>query len=269
MQHSSCLPEIKFQQDRKMQTESKISVVFVAYAFLTFAHICTGTLQPCGEKDDSVYSTYNMLNFVDNPSRFLRLRRSVFTDAGYGSRLQAGSNVARSSHALRSIYGKFGQGKRSIRLPKQMDEDQLEGLQTIQRILSDDGCGYRLQAGENNGYFNDHDGHFGMLRPGKRNMEVTDFDMLDGDNAIKNKRLSTDYGYGSRLQAGRNVAKALDGNGLFGIMGPGKRSYSKQQDIAKRIVSDLGYGSRWQAAENAAKSSNEDLFGAYGPGKRR
>ena len=250
-----------------MQTENKNSVVRVLCTLLIFAHISMGTLQTCGDQGSSLCSIFNLRKIDEKGERLFRHKRSALTDAGYGSRLQAGSNIATSSNVLRRIYGKFGPGKRSIHLPEKMDEDRSEGLQTFHRILSDDGCCSKLQTDENIAYSNDPDIHFGVTRPWKRSVE--DFDMIYGDNAMKNKRLSTDYGYGSRLQDGRNVAKALDGNRLFGTMGPGKRSYSKQQDITKRIVSDLGYGSRWQAAENAAKSSsNEDLFGAYGPGKR-
>lgn len=140
--------------------------------------------------------------------------------------------------------------------------DRLRALLRTKRILSDYGYGSRLQAGESLARSLAHEGLFSFEGPGKRSAEVADFDFLN-DETDREKRINTDYGYGSRLQAAENVAMDWDRNGLFGIMGPGKRSV-----ISKRIGADFGYGSRFQAAKNAAKASHGELFGTHGPGKR-
>lgn len=140
--------------------------------------------------------------------------------------------------------------------------DQLRALLRAKRILSDYGYGSRLQAGENLARSLAHEGLFSFEGPGKRSAEVADFDFFN-DETDRNKRINTDYGYGSRLQAAENVAMDWDRNGLFGIMGPGKRSVT-----SKRIDADFGYGSRFQAAKNAAMASHGELFGTHGPGKR-
>ena len=248
-----------------MQTENKNSVVRVLCTFLLFAHISMGTLQTCGDQNNVHCNTINPQRFNE---MILRHKRSTFTDAGYGSRLQAGSNVATSSDALRSIYGKFGPGKRSINFFEQIQKERLKELERLQRLLAvyDD----RLQKGGDIAHSNNRDDLIDTTGLETRSVDLKNLNILyDDNNTIKDKRLITDCGYGSRLQAGRNVAKSWDRSGLFGIMGPGKRSNSVdgEKELAKRISIDLGYGSRSRAAANVAKSSNGGLFGTYGPGK--
>jgi hypothetical protein len=247
-----------------MQTKIKITYLLVVFLFLTIIYSATGTLKSSGDKYESLGRTNNPDKFGKIADDFLRHRRSVLTDVGYGSRLQAGSNIIRSSNILRSIYGKYGPGKRSLHFSDDRQKYRLKEIQRIKQILSEYVHGYRLQESENIANSFDSESLASTTEPTKSSFEINDV------NKIKNKRLSTDYGYGSRLQAGRNLAKSWGRNELFGTMGPGKRSYPdfSERELAKRIVIDLGYGSRSQAAENAAKLSNGDLFGTYGPGKR-
>ena len=106
------------------------------------------------------------------------------------------------------------------------------------------------------------------LQAGKRRMRENFDTGILLEDMIKDKRINTDYGYGSRLQAAENMAMDWDRNGLFGVMGPGKRSNYDILEAIKRAPTDFGYGSRNRAAEIAAMSSNSGLYGLHGPGKR-
>ena len=86
-----------------------------------------------------------------------------------------------------------------------------------------------------------------------------------------------DSGYGSRLSAVSELARDMALQRLFGNVGPGKRStkihhkqpiYSPFQMLTKR---DHGYGSRVRAGHNIVNTqlARKNLFGAYGPGRKR
>lgn len=94
------------------------------------------------------------------------------------------------------------------------------------------------------------------------------------------KRIASDYGYGSRLQAAENIAQSRSHADLFGIAGPGKRGMEmpglthaartigadhgymlRNTDLIKRIASEIVYGSRSNNADNAGKQ-----IGIHGPG---
>lgn len=145
-------------------------------------------------------------------------------------------------------------------------------------LFSDNGYGSRLTAGSK--LANDWlalKKVFGSVGPGKRSDDSISYDT----NIVKR-----DHGYGSRVRAGHNIANSLLArNKVFGIYGPGrKRAVYFQDEFSpyktggdmletqkRRLVSDSGYGSRIAAANELARdlSAIDDVFGIYGPGKKR
>jgi hypothetical protein len=212
------------------------------------------------------FSLYLLLSFAvlensrgqDFGTNLPRNERSINTDSGYGSRIQAGTDVVNDLDIFKSVVGQYGPGKRAVSL--------LEGYP----MNTDFGYGSRLRAGENIAQIWDKLGLFGLHGPGKRNGEnqLNDFGIT--------KRITTDFGYGSRSHAAENAAKYLSQGELFGIQGPGKRNNgfvklgeSTEKDMSKRETTDYGYGARINAGENIAKAAaTRDLYGIYGPGKR-
>ena len=84
-----------------------------------------------------------------------------------------------------------------------------------------------------------------------------------------------DSGYGSRFSAASELARDLSLRKLFGGGGPGKRAYMVRNELyplfRELTKRDHGYGSRVRAGHNMinAKLARQNLFGAYGPGRKR
>ena len=132
-------------------------------------------------------------------------------DHGYGSRLRAGDNISRSLLARNSLFGTYGPGRKrsgyylapSFRNPepffsdKMKDIDQLAatGWLSTNSDLVDDSAEFEGTFGE-----------------------------TDGGNGVEKRRLVSDSGYGSRIDAANNVASDLSAvHDVYGIYGPGKR----------------------------------------------
>jgi len=178
-------------------------------------------------------------------------KRSV--DFGYGSRLQAGENVARSLN--NGLYGIYGPGKRA---------------------LADFGYGSRIKAAEDVGGSSNRDKLFGIYGPGKRADEYVPYNGATVTDVDGKRSGELDSGYGSRVQAGSQVASDLVAmSDLFGDYGPGKNKrdmdgaeVSEKEMMSKRSSFDMGYGSRIFAGSRLARSKQaQGLFGSDGPGK--
>ena len=136
-------------------------------------------------------------------------------DHGYGSRIRAGSNFADSMLARNSLFGKYGPGRK--RSENAMNYKFLHGeLQPL-----------AVNAGGNNRKIK-------QLVTDTIDM-LANTDELTGDGSIhindsdediyetQKRRVYTDSGYGSRIDAAANIARdvaAIDD--VFGIYGPGR-----------------------------------------------
>ena len=75
--------------------------------------------------------------------------------------------------------------------------------------------------------------------------------LLDGEKPLLSRQersvFLTDHGYGTRLNADSNAALLTLGDSVYGILGPGKRSYSfrpkELSEKEKSLINGAGYGS--------------------------
>lgn len=148
-----------------------------------------------------------------------RQERSVFiTDHGFGSRLQAGSNAARLT-LRRGVYGIQGPGKRSSGLPSSLyipSQSVNIQPQASAGINTDELTSATNVPTSGSG---DYEGVNGSYNPVKR-ADNTAFYRLFRSKAGH----GGDSGYGSRIQAGEQVAANMAAyESVFGGWGVGKR----------------------------------------------
>ena len=205
-----------------------------------------------GSKDD-LYNTHNGVSKVNEKHERYK-RTPVFSDSGYGSRLTAGSNIAHDYLALKKVFGNAGPGKRSGVHTNWFDRPKVKPKR-------DYGYGSRLRAGEQmgnsvlarNSLYGIHGpgrkryGHAAPLYQSSEPVFDTNigrmaaiewlaennnplYDRLatneetDGSENVEKRRLVSDSGYSSRIDAANNVATDLNAiHDVFGIYGPGKR----------------------------------------------
>ena len=113
---------------------------------------------------------------------------------------------------------------------------------------------------------------FGIHEPMKRSFHSTNFRIFTPQNlGLFKKRISSDFGYGSREQVALNLALDSIKENAFGIYGPGKRLALKRSLDGKGAMDvDSGYGSRIQAASQIANDLVviNELYGLFGPGRK-
>lgn len=152
-----------------------------------------------------------------------RQERSVFiTDHGFGSRLQAGSNAARLT-LRRGVYGIQGPGKRSSGLNSGLPFSFYIPSQSV-NIQPQESAGINtdgLLSATNvqTSGSGDYEGINGLYNPVKR-ADNTAFYRLFRSKAGH----GGDSGYGSRIQAGEQVAANMAAyESVYGGWGVGKR----------------------------------------------
>ena len=199
-----------------------------------------------------------------------RSRRSAYvSDHGYGSRLQAGSNIAQDVSAIHDIFGKYGVGKRNKNTISEFDNYSTNSF-AREVVNKDSGYNSRRADVAINAFL------LGTkYARNQKPLETDDFTRsLDDDlNSFEvdnlgthEKRSTTDYGYGSRIEAGNKLANSLwTKDSLYGTGGPGKRSrwhsssfkmgdLESEDTYGKRSLTDYGYGSRIEAGNKLANS---------------
>ena len=178
------------------------------------------------------------------------------SDAGYGSRIQVGHDVANVMNAKENVYGKYGPGKRAP-----------SSVNTYGTFLAD---------------------LYGLDSKRRHTLVVPSHD----DSNHQKRAIAMDNGYWPRLRADANIDNAfVENEKLYGTNELVKR-YIRSIDPVEHIylrpvndhhpstsdviynwhkdLSDVGYASRIQAANDVAHDmeTKENLYGVYGPGRR-
>ncbi|KAH3870732.1 hypothetical protein DPMN_033924 [Dreissena polymorpha] len=186
-------------------------------------------------------------------------KRSMIGDSGYGSRLDAGQHIA-NDYLQRSLFASLG--KRALDFTNTNMPSEQRFMSEFadfgkRAVTGDSGYGSRLDADQS--IANDYLQRSLFASLGKRDADFTDTYMPSeqrfmSEFADHGKRAAVgDNGYGSRLDAGQNMALGNLQRVLFA-------------DLGKRAVTcDSGYGSRLDAGKNIANDYlQRSLFASLG-----
>ena len=214
-----------------------------------------------GKDEDSRNSDIrlNANTIVDKQGRYKR--KALFSDSGYGSRLTAGSNIAHDYLALKKVFGNVGPGKRSdigvdfykrklYKVPKlkpkrdyeydswlRAGDSMANSMLARKRLYGTFRRGRRYDAApfsKNSEPFSNMDVDGGnvvdwsaassdILGDALSGTEETNEETDDGGE-VEKRRLVSDSGYSSRIDAANDVAADLAAvHDVFGMYGPGKR----------------------------------------------
>ena len=205
------------------------------------------------DKDYSDVKTIGLNGDTQNLHQPLdRIKRDpVFSDSGYGSRLQAGSQLADDWLALQEVFGSEGPGKRS-------DGSMAYDIPRAYILKRDHGYGSRVRAGHNvaNSLLA-RNKLFGIYGPGRKRSQ---YPIKAVGDSRKMRELVTEA-----------VNMLKHDNSLYDDESIRDDDMDMLKTQKRRLVSDSGYGSRIDAANKLARdlSAIDDVFGVYGPGKKR
>ena len=175
-------------------------------------------------KDLTEENNNTELTSLENYSKHHISKRGapIFSDSDYGSRLTAGSNLVQDRIAWHNVFGRGGPGKRSF--PRTI----------VPTTQADSGLGLRIDG--LHGEDISRDMYRYMLQKlrlapdGGLDLRVSDSDSNYNNGEIvvvqspQKRRLMTDGGYGSRIDAANKLAVDLSMvDYVFGRLGPGKR----------------------------------------------
>ena len=219
-----------------------------------------------GNIDDKTYGLANGVQTeTEQPHDRVR-RKAIFTDSGYGSRLSAGSNVAKDYLALQKVFGQQGPGKRAG------GDTMYDMIQQPNVIKRDHGYGSRVRAGDNlANLMLARQSLYGSYGPGRKRNDLR-YNYLNGQLRPLALKAAGDNGKIKQL-VNDAVDILVNTDGLKGhnpvVVDSKDLSGEFFEAPKRRVITDSGYGSRIDAASNVARdiAAIDDVFGIYGPGR--